>query len=322
MRTLLLAGLWMGGCFVGMALLRDLQAHLVPYLALAGGAFAGYLVAVRRSLSGRETGPVKTLALVVGLALCFRVLLLFTTPPTLSSDVYRYIWDGRLSNAGVSPYAHAVNSPLLDAYEGATSVRASVNNDWMASPYLPAAQALFWLVYRLAPDSPPAFQIAAVICDLLAGWMVVDLLRRLGLPVARALIYLWNPLLVVEVAHGAHVDAWMVCLVVAALWALVAHRSRLLSVLALVAATLTKGLPALLLVVLARRWGKRYVALYLALVAALCVPFAASAGWGLSLPPEGTGLLGAALIYSAYWNFNSGLYHGLEVLLSGFATPG
>jgi hypothetical protein len=264
----------------------------------------------------------------------FRLTLLFTTPPTLSSDVYRYIWDGRLSNAGVSPYAHAVNSPLLNAYEKLSngvhgqSIREQVNNDWMASPYLPAAQALFALVYRLAPDSPLAFQSAAVLLDLITGCMVVDLLRRLRLSVAQSLIYFWNPLLIVESAHGAHVDAWMVCLTMACLWTLIAlhgrrrQLGRFLSVLALAAATLTKGLPALLLPVVARRWRARTVALYLALTAALCLPSAARAGWGLSLPPEGTGLLGASLVYGAYWNYNGSLYHWLEVLLSGYPTPG
>jgi len=395
MLTLALAGLWIGACFVGMALLRDLQARLIPFLILYGLAFVGYLAAVWGALRLEKTdrapvaardplrGPqrqgrrCRTLALIVGLAILYRLALLFAGPPTLSSDVYRYIWDGRLSNAGVSPYAHAVHSPQLDAYDvalpqrgdlrGAQSVRAQVNNDWMASPYLPAAQAFFWLVYRLAPDSPLAFQVAAVACDLLAGWMAVDMLRRLGLPVSRALVYFWNPLLAVEGAHGAHVDAWMVCLAVAALWALVAasdtgiaaagkaadakvrpaqkpgfcqkpgfspradrpaiwtsrnDRYRLLSVLALAAATLTKGLPALLLPVVARRWKRTHAALYLAAIAAICLPFGLRAGWGLRLPPDGTGLLGATLVYGAYWNFNSGLYHWLEVLLSGYPTPG
>jgi hypothetical protein len=58
------------------------------------------------------------------------------------------------------------------------------------------------------------------------------------------------------------------------------------------------------------------------LIVAICVPFAWRVGWGLRVPPDGTGLLGAALIYGAYWNFNSGLYHWLEVLLSGYPTPG
>jgi len=39
------------------------------------------------------------------------------------------------------------------------------------------------------------------------------------------------------------------------------------------------------------------------------------------MPPDGEGLFGALAIYGAYWNFNSGLYHWLEVLFSGYPTP-
>jgi alpha-1,6-mannosyltransferase len=249
----------------------------------------------------------------------FRATLLFATPPTLSDDVYRYIWDGRLTNAGVNPYAYAVESPLLNRFD--SPQRALVNNSWMASPYLPAAQALFAAVYRLAPDSPLAFQVAAILFDLLTGWLVTDLLRRLGLPPLRALIYLWNPLVIIEFAHGAHVDALMICLMMTALWALVAA-TKFPSVVTLAAATLTKGLPALLLSVVTRRWGWRRTIVYAGLIAVACLPFALGAGWGLTGPLDGQGLFGALRIYAAHWNYNGGLYHWLEVCLSGYRTPG
>jgi alpha-1,6-mannosyltransferase len=323
MLVLVVTGLLLSACFAAMAALRDLQAYTVPFLVLYGLACAGFGGAVWSVLRKRQgcarPAPRAALTLIAGLAVLFRSALLWTTPPTLSGDVYRYIWDGRLANAGVSPYAHAVNSPLLDPF--GSPQRALVNNNWMASPYLPAAQALFALVYRLVPGSPLAFQVAALLCDLLTGWMVVDLLGRLALPREWSLIYFWHPLVVVEFAHGAHVDAWMVCLMMASLWALIALRSRFLSAVALAAATLTKGLPVLLLPVLARRWRWPYLLLYLGLIAAACVPIGLTAGWGLVAPPNGEGLLGALLIYGAYWNFNGGLYHWLEVLFSGYSTP-
>jgi hypothetical protein len=257
---------------------------------------------------------------ILALGVLFRVILLFTTPPTLSTDVYRYIWDGRLANAGVNPYAHAVDSPLLDPFD--SPQRALVNHSWMATPYLPAAQAFFAVVYRLAPGNPLAFQVAALILDLVTGLLVIDLLRRLGLPEARALIYLWNPLVIVEFFHGAHVDALMILLMVAALWAVVVVRYRALSAIALAAATLTKGLPVFLLPVVIRRWQWRHVILYAALAVGVCVPFALGAGWGLLGPVEGEGVFGALRIYAGQWNYNSGIYHWLEVLLSGYITPG
>jgi membrane associated rhomboid family serine protease len=41
---------------------------------------------------------------------------------------------------------------------------------------------------------------------LLAGILLMGLLRDLGYSPARALIFLWSPLLVFETAHAAHVD--------------------------------------------------------------------------------------------------------------------
>jgi len=264
-------------------------------------------------------------------ALLFRLTILLRTPPTLSDDVYRYIWDGRLTNAGINPYTQTVDSPLLDRFD--SPQRALVNNAWMASPYLPVAQAFFAAVYRLAPDSPFAFQVSAVLFDLLTGCLVADLLRRLGLPQQRALIYLWHPLVIVEFAHGAHVDALMLCLMVAAVWALTAERRTPntgrrrpimdhLSPVALAAATLTKGVPALLLPLTAWRWGWRRTLLYLGLIVAVLLPCGLTAGWGLTGPRDGEGLFGALRIYGARWNYNGGLYHWLEVEVSGYRTPG
>jgi hypothetical protein len=292
----------------------------LAYFLIAAGA---YLVAVARL--GRDQLSIRTMW---AFAVLFRLTLLLTSPPTLSDDVYRYMWDGRLANAGVNPYAYAVDSPQLDRFE--SPLRDLVNHSWMASPYLPTAQALSTVVYRIAPHSPLAFQVAAIFFDLLTGWLVFDMLGRLGLPRGRALIYLWNPLVIVEFAHGAHIDSLMIFLMLAGLRLLIAAPSgrgragRLIpgSVVALAAATLTKGLPALMLPVVARRWGGRRILVYAGLIAAVCVPFAMGAGWGLTGPLDGEGLFGAMRIYTTYWNYNSGLYHWLEVGLSGYRTPG
>ena len=45
-------------------------------------------------------------------ALPFR-LTLFPLPPSLSTDLYRYRWDGHVQNAGWNPYAVAPTDPRL-----------------------------------------------------------------------------------------------------------------------------------------------------------------------------------------------------------------
>lgn len=326
---------WGGLSFLSAVVIQTCLAALFPLTTLRGPAvttFLGYflIAAIACGVAVARLGRDRlSLWTMWAFALLFRLTLLLGSPPTLSDDVYRYIWDGRLANAGVNPYAYAVESPLLDAYD--SPLRQLVNHSWMASPYLPTAQALSALVYRIAPDSPLAFQGAAIFFDLLTGWLVFDMLGRLGLPRGRALIYLWNPLVIVEFAHGAHlVDSLMIFLTLASLRLLIAARLGHTrsgwyifgSVIALAAATLTKGLPVLMLPVVARRWGLRRILVYAGLVVGACLPFAMGAGWGLAGPLNGEGLLGALRIYSTYWNYNGGFYHWLEVGLSGYQTPG
>lgn len=318
-----LFGVAMTACFAALIPLPSLRGpYVVPFLAYFTLASLGYTLAAL--CLERDRPP---LWVIWGFALLYRLILL-TTYPTLSDDIYRYIWDGHLINQGVNPYTYPVGAPALDAY--AIPQRELVNHNWMASPYLPAAQLLFALVYRVAPGSALVFQVVATILDLFIGWLVMDLLGWLGSPRRRVLIYLWNPLVVVEFAHGAHVDVWMISLVILSFWFLArahpsnAHRERLYtaSAITLAAATLTKGLPVILVPLFLRRWGWRRSLLYAALVAGIGALFACGASWGLVGPMDGSGLFGALRIYLRQWNYNSSLYHWLEVYLSGYQTPG
>lgn len=297
----------------------QVAAFLTFYLIAAAAYFIAVIRLDRDNLS---------LGIIWGFAILFRILLLFTEQ-SLSDDVYRFIWDGNLLRQGINPYAQAVNSPLLNTYEN--PLREFVNHDWMASPYLPAAQLLFLSVTGIAPDNIFSFQITAVILDLLIGWFVFDSLRRLSISPAGVLIYLWNPLIISEFANGAHVvDAWMIFLVMLAFWLMIRtsnsrrHGSlfNLGVILAMAGATLTKVLPALLVPIFLRRWHWKWLLLYLGVILGALSAFALGAGWGIIGPLNGVGVFGAMRIYLSWWNFNSSLYHWLEVSLSGYRTPG
>jgi hypothetical protein len=287
---------------------------VTPFLICFTAAGLAYLLALKRLQF--ETPPTY---LILGFALLFRLVMLLT-PVTLSDDVYRYVWDGHLMGAGQNPYAEPINSPLLDAYH--TPLRGRVNYAWMATPYLPAAQVYFAFVNGLAPQNPFAFQVGALALDLAAGWLVLRLLPRLAIPEKAALVYLWNPLVVMEFAHGAHIDALMVFFVAAALWGLV-ERSRgglLLSALALAAGVLVKGWPVLIAPLFVRRWGLGRTILFGLGVVLPLAAFASEAGWGLSGAADGRGVFGAVRIYSAEFKFNSGLYTWFARLLSPAAA--
>ena len=310
-------------CFAWMSRLPSLRGPATTsFLAAFLLVSIAYAIAALRL--NRDYMP---LTLIWGFAILFRLIML-TTAPTLSDDVFRYIWDGHLLNQGVNPYALPVESSLLDQYD--TPLRELINNSWMASPYLPSTQLLFAAVVRLVPQSTLAFQVVATVFDLLTGLLVMDILKTLNLPRNRVLIYLWNPLIVVEFSHSAHSDALMLLLIMLSFWFLLRARPdeanqghyRTASAVSLAAASLTKALPGLLAPLFIRRWGWRRAVLYGILAAGAIALFALGAGWGISGPLDGSGVFGALRIYAQYWNYNSSIYHWLEVLITGHSAPG
>ncbi len=269
-------------------------------------AFAGFLLALW--WSERHRIPLVWLWAV---PIAFRLLLLFTTP-TLSDDVYRYLWDGNVASAGINPYAHALNDPELDSLH--IPARDLANNPSLGTPYLPVAQSAFAASALVAPSTPLTLQILMVGFDLAAAAVIVALLGVAALPRRRVMLYLWNPLVIVEVAHGAHLDALMVFLALLAVYLSIARpapRYGWAAPVVLALATLTKPLPVLLLPVLWPRWRWSQRVAYFATVGAVLAPFGWTAGWGLGADSGGTGLFGSARVFSG-WTFNGGVYHWLE----------
>ena len=280
-------------------------------------AFASFLLA----LWWNERRPVP-LVWLWAIPIVFRLLLL-TTTPTLSDDVYRYLWDGNVASAGINPYAYALDAPELDSLH--IPARELANNPSLGTPYLPVAQLTFAATATVAPSEPLALQIVMVGFDLAAAGVIVGMLRVAALPQHRVLLYLWNPLVVVEVAHGAHLDSLMVFLALLAVYLTLvqpATRAKWAAPVILALATLTKLLPLLLLPVLWPRWRWSQRLIFGATIAAVLVPLGWTAGWGLAGESNGTGVFGSVRIYGG-WTFNSGIYHWLAGWLDrwGVADP-
>jgi len=219
---------------------------------------------------------------VFGLAVLFQGFLIFT-PPTLSDDMYRYVWDGRVQAQGISPYLYAPKAAEL-AYLRDDNIWKYINRKTVVTVYPPAAETVYALLWQIWPDSVRLFQIAMGLGGLLAGGLLIGLLKAVGRAPARALIYLWSPLLVFETAHAAHVDGLILPLLVGAWWARVKERDTLVGIL-LGLATAMKFYPALLLPAL---WRPRHPAgrwqmplAYIATIVACYLPYLFITGRGV-----------------------------------------
>ncbi|MBI3976645.1 MAG: hypothetical protein HY331_00525 [Chloroflexi bacterium] len=180
---------------------RTLPEHVARFLF----AFLWYLAACAVVL--RLPPRRGTLVVVLGVAVALRLLMVATTP-SLSSDVYRYVWEGKLVNLGVNPYQLAPEAPALAPHRDA--IWELVNHKHLISPYPPLALGYYAVVYRLWPDSVRAMQMGAALLDLGVAGALALLLRAVGLPAQRLLIYAWSPLPLAAFAHSAHNDPLMV----------------------------------------------------------------------------------------------------------------
>ncbi|MFT7598436.1 MAG: hypothetical protein ACI8TP_001357 [Acidimicrobiales bacterium] len=157
------------------------QSTVVWFLVAFAGFVMALVAAELRGISRRWLWAVPII---------FRLIML-TTQPTLSDDVYRYIWDGHLVTEGVSPYRYPISAPELDPYE--IPARRLANNTDLASPYLPTAHAVFTATSVLLPQRPLSLQLVMTAFDIGAAVVLMRLLALAGLPGHRVMLYLWEP---------------------------------------------------------------------------------------------------------------------------------
>jgi len=256
-----------------------LAAHPVVVAVL----FALYLAAAW--LAAVRVSPTRSaLAVVLGFGLLFRTLML-PTPVYLSSDLYRYLWDGRVQLAGVNPYRYApAASELTHLRDG--EIHSRINRPAARTIYPPATQWLFALAAALAPGSIVGWRLLLLLFEVATVAMLLILLRRLGAPPTAVIMYAWSPLVVFEGVQAGHVEAAMISLVLLALLL----RQTGLSVLAgaaLGVAVLMKLYPAVLLPAWWRRDDWRFPAATVATVGLGYLPYVAVLGAGaLGFLPE------------------------------------
>jgi alpha-1,6-mannosyltransferase len=273
--------------FAAMARLGDLSIHIPEFMALALGGGVLYCVALYALEHTRDDRAVLWLVLLGALA--FR-LTLFPHPPSLSTDLYRYRWDGMVQNEGWNPYAVAPSDPRLAPLR-APGQPAAAGYYVMPVPeiptmYPPLSELVFRAAWRLLPSpagtgstrslSTIYFKLPFLLADLAVAAMLAAWIRSTGGRNYQAAIYAWNPLVVVEFASSGHNDALAIAGVVATL--LIIRSRPALSTLALTAGALAKAFPATLLpLALVRAEWPRKVRGWIA--AAGCLALTAACVW-------------------------------------------
>jgi len=187
-------------CTVGM-----MRGRASSDLLFYGSALAQSAVAAAAGGFGARANGRAAVLLLVGTAIGLRAFLIFE-PPSLSTDVYRYVWDGKVVNAGVNPYTHIPDDPSLAYLRDPAIFDNITRRDYAVTIYPPVAEGFFALVTRITA-SLTAMKLALTLAEAVAVLALLRLLKDLGRPRGLVFGYLLHPAPLWEIAGNGHVDA-------------------------------------------------------------------------------------------------------------------
>ena len=249
------------------------RAEIAGYVTAALVHGAIYLVAVWLVVRGQCRKRDLLFILLTGIVLRGMAM---TAEPNLTTDAYRYVWDGRIQAAGINPYlmvpADERLAPLRDDV-----IYPNINQKETARTIYPPMAEIVFLAATYLAGGIAGMKLIMVVFEALTVWALVAWLRADRLPPERVLIYAWHPLPIWELASQAHVDAAAIGLLMLAI--VLARRGwQGASGATLACAALVKYYPAMLLPALWRRWDWRMPAAFLATATLLYLPYVAGAG--------------------------------------------
>ncbi len=189
----------------------------------------------------------------------FRIMLLFSLP-NLSDDVYRFIWDGRLAANGINPFSHLPTEIIqMPPVNGITKeLFGQLNSPDYYTIYPPVLQGVFWLTAKLFPVNVFAsvvfMKCIIFLVELGTVFLLIQLLKKISLPIHLSLLYFLNPLVITELTGNVHFDGVMIFFVLLA-FSLLQNKHLISSAICLGLGIATKLVPVLFIPLFVNRLG-------------------------------------------------------------------
>jgi hypothetical protein len=266
-----------GTIFAGLTL-------VTPFAFRAGGdnAFIALtipagLLALAATRVAERTPINRALWVIFGIGIALRgYVLLFD--PLLSSDIFRYVWDGRVQGAGINPYSYFPAHDAVAHLRDATIFPRINRAEYAVTIYPPVAEFFFLVVTRIG-ESANAMRLALLGCEAVSVTIVMLLLRRMKRPTTRVVAYFWHPLPIWEIANSGHVDALAVALMLVGLWVALTGRTKL-GAFSIALGTLVKPYVAPALASVWRPWDWKMPLVVIVVITLCYLPYL-SIGWGV-----------------------------------------
>ena len=266
---------------LGLGLLALTKQLIVEFhhfmIGFSGGAgwsvilFAAAAATVLALPSNRFTLP-----LIIGFAVAFRLVTLLPAP-FMSSDIYRYAWDGVVQHAHISPYRYVPGDPALMFLRGPNQdLFDHINRrDYAHTIYPPVAQLLFYGI-TWVNASVTFMKLAMILFEGITVYALMELLQALGRRREEVLLYAWCPLLIWEIGSSGHLDSAAMAFIALALLARL-RQQPIATGIFLGAAILIKFYPLVLVPAL---WQRKDVKMPLTIVGLAAFSYACYAGVG------------------------------------------
>ena len=151
----------------------------------------------------RDLSAWKSRTFILGMAMVCRLALL---PHEPSDDINRYLWEGKLLNAGINPYLHAPDDEALQYLAKNDPYHPHINHPYNPAAYPPFIIYLFSLS-AAAFYSPFTIKLIMILFDMGTIIFLVMLLDSRGLDRRWSFLYSINPVILYSFAGQGHFDA-------------------------------------------------------------------------------------------------------------------
>jgi len=220
--NVVLLAIGVGMFLLSRQLVSEYSHFTIGFSGVSGWGATLYIVAATVIL----TQPVNraTLPIILLAAFACRLPALFA-PPYLSSDIYRYVWDGIVQHSHISPYRYVPGDPALEFLRGPhQDIFDHINRrDYAHTIYPPVAQMLFYGITAISP-TVTCMKVAMVLFEGVTIAGLLALLKELGQRQEQVLRYAWCPLLIWEIAGAGHLDSAAVAFITLAMLARLRRR--------------------------------------------------------------------------------------------------
>ena len=228
--------------------------------------------------------------------------------PTTSPDVYRYIWEGKVTANGINPYQTPPDAHILTQFR--TGLWEKVGFKSMASIYPPLAQVSFLIGYVLSGESVWGLKIIYLICEIITLIFLLKLLRLRKINPCYIILYAWLPLPIMEYFINAHIDVVGITFFILFLYHIEKGRN-ILSPVFLALSFLVKFYPIMIFPLLIKKLGiRRLVPFTLIFLFTTIIFYAPFITRDLAIKNSLT-------TYLLHWEFNGSVYNLIKLFSDG-----